>query len=204
MRSKECRRCKETKSAEEFSKSSRNKDGLISYCKECDSKYGKDWYARNKESNKQRSLKWAKENKEKFKEYQKKWDEENKEVRRRYQAKWYQENKKKVSANQKTWWDKNPDKRKLYKHKYYGKLRDQLGEVSSDIIEKLRIEQDNLCYYCDKKLDSWHLEHMVPVSRGGLHDDSNLCLSCPSCNLRKQTKTAEKFIQQLEEEKIWQ
>jgi len=195
MKFKSCRKCKENKPAAEFSKSSRNKDGLISYCKSCDSKASKKWYRNNKQRNKERSQRWLEENKEKFNRYRKNWEQENKEARRNYQADWYQKHKDVTAASQKKWWAANPDKRKLYKHRYYGKLRNQLGHVSSDIIEKLFKEQDGLCYYCRKKpKEEWHLEHMFPVSRGGFHDDRNLCLSCPRCNLRKHTKTAEEFL----------
>lgn len=55
-------------------------------------------------------------------------------------------------------------------------------------------EQDNRCYYCDRDLDEWHQEHMTPLSRGGSDDISNIAISCPSCNLKKNTKTAEEFL----------
>ncbi len=194
MKYKNCRKCKEDKSVAEFSKSARNKDGLRSYCKACDSKVSKRWYSNNKQSNKERSQRWLAENKEVFREYQKSWEEENKKSRRNYHASWYQNNKERISRNHKEWWNNNPHKRRLYKNKYYGKIRNQGGEVSPDIIEKLFLIQNNLCYYCEGFLEEFHLEHMVPISRGGLHDDNNLCLSCPPCNLKKHTKTAEEFM----------
>lgn len=204
MRYKTCRKCKIKKNSCEFGKASRNKDGLRSHCKQCDNEANKLWYAKNTERNKQRSVKWIKANKEKFREYRERWEEENKERRRKYLSEWYQKNKESLSIRQKEWWNANPDKRKLYKHRYYGKMKEQLGEVSSDIVERLFIEQRGLCYYCGIDLEEWHLEHMIPISRGGLHDDRNLCISCPTCNLRKQNKTAEEFIQQAKEEKSWQ
>ena len=39
MATKQCTKCKEVKSVEEFNKSKRNKDGLQSYCKECQKNY---------------------------------------------------------------------------------------------------------------------------------------------------------------------
>lgn len=42
------------------------------------------------------------------------------------------------------------------------------------------------CHHCGEKLsDGWHIDHLVPVVRGGLSNLSNLVASCPPCNLRK-------------------
>jgi 5-methylcytosine-specific restriction endonuclease McrA len=34
----------------------------------------------------------------------------------------------------------------------------------------------------------FEVEHIVPVAQGGVHDLSNLCLSCRGCNLRKSDR----------------
>ena len=35
---------------------------------------------------------------------------------------------------------------------------------------------------------TFHLEHVIPRSRGGLTEFSNLAWACPSCNLRKANR----------------
>ncbi len=35
---------------------------------------------------------------------------------------------------------------------------------------------------------TFHVEHIVPRSAGGSDDLDNLCLACPSCNLRKSNR----------------
>jgi 5-methylcytosine-specific restriction endonuclease McrA len=45
-----------------------------------------------------------------------------------------------------------------------------------------------------------HLDHVIPLAWGGLHDISNLCLACPTCNLRKHIKTGDEFREQLKKE----
>lgn len=44
-----------------------------------------------------------------------------------------------------------------------------------------------LCAYCGLGLDplNWHLDHVVPISRGGGHTRQNVVASCPPCNLSK-------------------
>jgi 5-methylcytosine-specific restriction endonuclease McrA len=34
-------------------------------------------------------------------------------------------------------------------------------------------------------LSGYHIDHVIPVSRGGLHEIGNLQLLTPRCNLRK-------------------
>ncbi len=64
----------------------------------------------------------------------------------------------------------------------------------SDIVKKL-MDQKYLCYYCEGFVKSdYHVDHMTPLSRGGNNEQDNICISCPTCNLRKNRKTAEEFI----------
>ncbi len=36
---------------------------------------------------------------------------------------------------------------------------------------------------------TFHIEHVVPRSKGGASDEGNLALACPSCNLHKGDRT---------------
>lgn len=62
------------------------------------------------------------------------------------------------------------------------------------IERRVREEAKNRCGYC---LSPQHLvmarleiEHIVPVSKGGTSDESNLWLSCPLCNAAKGSRTS--------------
>ena len=52
------------------------------------------------------------------------------------------------------------------------------------------------CFYCGKTVSDFEVEHMLPKSRGGSNRIDNLTLSCHECNQKKDTLTAEEFIQQ--------
>ena len=66
----------------------------------------------------------------------------------------------------------------------------------SDYIEKLYKEQKGKCYYCGCSLkeEGYHIEHMMPLSRGGEHSLKNVVLSCPTCNFSKGSKTVKEFL----------
>lgn len=56
------------------------------------------------------------------------------------------------------------------------------------------------CYWCHKPTTrkDRHLDHVVPLSRGGTDSVGNLCVSCPTCNLRKNAMMPEEFTGQSE------
>jgi hypothetical protein len=67
---------------------------------------------------------------------------------------------------------------------------ENLGENKRSSLSKFKkmlIKIDNLCFYCNKNLDSEkiHIDHFIPWSY--IFDDEiwNLVLSCSSCNLKK-------------------
>lgn len=62
------------------------------------------------------------------------------------------------------------------------------------------------CYICGKTYNIWptrrnskngehlSLDHLIPVSRGGTDDESNLVIACMSCNSKKHNMTYEELI----------
>ena len=46
----------------------------------------------------------------------------------------------------------------------------------------------------DKK--DYHIDHIMPLSKGGRHTISNLVVSCPTCNLQKNAKDPYQFAQE--------
>lgn len=54
------------------------------------------------------------------------------------------------------------------------------------------------CFHCHIKIDfskrfDWHLDHYIPVSKGGLNIVDNLVVSCPTCNRKKSNKLPLEF-----------
>jgi len=63
-------------------------------------------------------------------------------------------------------------------------------------IQAMYIEQEGKCAYCCKELNYiYHIEHIVPLAAGGTNADSNLCISCPKCNLLAGSKVFPSFIE---------
>ena len=65
--------------------------------------------------------------------------------------------------------------------------------IAVEIERKVRVDAQNRCGYClsPQKLVMARLEieHIMPLSKGGTDDESNLWLACPICNGHKAGKT---------------
>jgi 5-methylcytosine-specific restriction endonuclease McrA len=69
--------------------------------------------------------------------------------------------------------------------------------TAQDIQDQLK-RQRHKCYYCQLKFEKtqknegikyiYHIEHVVPLTRNGSNDMSNIVLACPTCNLRKHNR----------------
>jgi DNA-directed RNA polymerase subunit RPC12/RpoP len=76
--------------------------------------------------------------------------------------------------------------------------RNAEGSFSSEDVLLMKKSQGNRCWYCQKSLEAgYHIEHRVPLSRGGSNNPSNLVLACPSCNLSKGDKLPSEWSDRL-------
>lgn len=68
------------------------------------------------------------------------------------------------------------------------------GNSWSRLRKIVRHRAKSICAYCGKKDPDGHVDHIVPIARGGTDELSNLAWACSSCNVRKGAKTAEEFL----------
>lgn len=128
-----CRKCKEEKNIMEFNKSTRNKDGLQSYCKLCNKintkKHNMDNIEINKENRKIKRLnniEYYREkeklnriiNADKIKEYQKKSHAKHIKRIKQYSSDYYIQNKEAINIKNAKWKELNRDKIKKRNDEY--------------------------------------------------------------------------------------
>lgn len=51
-----------------------------------------------------------------------------------------------------------------------------------------------VCRYCRTTNGPWHLDHVLPASRGGESTVENLVVACISCNLSKRDMTPDEWL----------
>ena len=186
---KTCSKCKIQKPVYDFRKRSKATDGLQSECKVC----AKIHYEKNKEKYIERAAIWSKANPDKMQECRQSWADANKERRSEKHREWYKANKDRHAGIGKAWREANPEKRTSYKRNRRSRVLDAEGRhTASDVLSILSM-QCGLCANCKTKLlksgaNKYHVDHIMPLARGGSNWPSNLQCLCPTCNMRKHAK----------------
>lgn len=94
------------------------------------------------------------------------------------------------------WREAHPDNGRIKSQNRRARKRKNGGQLSSDISEKLFKLQKGRCACCGKSLGTnYHLDHIVPLARGGANEDSNMQLLTWLCNNQKFTKDPLEFMQ---------
>lgn len=155
-----CGKCGIERSLEgDFYADKSKKSGRHSHCKECQKKASGIWHLANPERATELRLRWRREYKEREKATKAQWKRNNPEL-----------NRASVS------------RRKAIKLAFDG------THYTAADVKALFEQQQGHCLYCYNRLDTFHVDHVIPLSRGGGNGSDNIALACPSCNLSKNNK----------------
>lgn len=116
-----------------------------------------------------------------------------------YDRQYREENRERLAKITREWARKNPDKVKAIKHSYKARRRHkEASGASTQELSEWAICQKKVCYWCLEKCDGeYHIDHYVPLSKGGKHEIDNLVIACPTCNIRKNAKDPYEYANSL-------
>lgn len=207
---KPCTSCGILKLLAEFSK---KKGQPQPWCKICTAAYQRKWREEHPGKKAEHNRRWRAKNPEKYKEgytrdaanprkqeqkrvhyrteraQQKKreWNERNQEKIKAQKRQRYLENSEDIKARSAAWRKANPEKRAD------AERRRQAAKAGFDGCFT-RAEWQALCRACGYRClacgekRTLTVDHVVPLSKGGPHDISNIQPLCRSCNSRKQAR----------------
>lgn len=156
-----------------------------------------------------RNNQWTEMHPEKRKEYYTKYNNEHPrpkssrvvktEVERKLNksllGKRYRENNKdSISAVKRAWRLSRPELYRIYSNKRRS-LKGSNGTftITDKDVSGMIHRQNGECFWCGKKLTDYHMDHVIPLSRGGTHSIGNLVASCPYCNRSKGNRLPIEF-----------
>jgi 5-methylcytosine-specific restriction endonuclease McrA len=109
----------------------------------------------------------------------------------------YQANREDAKAAAKAAYYADPEKARARVREYYA--RPEVRAWRSEYCRKRNADPEvkaryavwetcnGICHICQRPADptDWHLDHIIPLSRGGDHTYANVAVSHPMCNMRK-------------------
>jgi hypothetical protein len=98
-----------------------------------------------------------------------------------------------VLEKKRQFWRDNVEKRKEKEHRR--RTRKLAGGHFTAADVRLQMEtQKRRCWWCGGRIKgTYHIDHRIPLSKGGSNDAGNICISCPTCNLTKSDKMPWEF-----------
>ena len=94
---------------------------------------------------------------------------------------------KKILVYYKKWKENNKDKRNALHAKRKAQKLDQTPDNAN--LQKIQLYY-TICAYLNETCDTpmWHVDHIRPISKGGLHHEDNLQILTAAINLQKHNK----------------
>ena len=218
---KECGKCSRILPKEQFGRNKTQKNGLSPWCKDCINTYRRNYYKTHKAEAKKAQKKWRERNKDYLKVYHEKnkkqiaktrkdYYNKHKEERQEYRRQYRLINKEKLSRKNREYRQRNKEQiraaNKIYRRNNLGKYAflsstrrvRKLGNgagLTKGEWEQILIDHDYKCAYCEDPYE--HLDHILPVSKGGPHLKDNVQPLCSWCNSMKINKTESEFMDYL-------
>lgn len=127
------------------------------------------------------------------------WARKNKAKRNAIVRRYYHSREaiaEKFRARRRRWAKKNRDGLLVIKRRRAARQRMATGSHTADDVRDLFKKQRGKCVICHSTLgDTYHVDHIEPLGRGGGNDKRNLQLLCPDCNHQKWCHDPIEFMQ---------
>jgi 5-methylcytosine-specific restriction endonuclease McrA len=194
---KTCGKCGVTKDLDLFARCAKARDGRQYQCKACEAEYRiqnkervqkviRKWHAEHREDRREYAREYRAKNVEQMQEKRRARYAQQAEEARRYSREWYAQNKEHVTAYQKEYSKAHRDKVITHKHNHRARRINAEGSHTTEEWRGVVERQRSRCAVCgtETRLER---DHIIPLSKGGSNNISNIQGLCRSCNLRKGT-----------------
>jgi 5-methylcytosine-specific restriction endonuclease McrA len=192
--------------------------GLQAWCKQCQRASANAWNAANPDKHNANRARWEAENREKRTRQRNELRQAKVEHERQVKRDYYANNSEKIKARVRRyqranldkvhirglrwrtanldrarekcrqWYASNHEKALANNRNRRARIRASEGTHTTADIKTQLERQKRCCYWCGCKLEKYHVDHVIPLVRGGRNDPSNLVIACPQCNLSKGDK----------------
>lgn len=162
-------------------------------------KAAREWRKNNPQRQLDMSRAAYKKNREREIERRRKRYRENIESERAVSKAWRQKNKDIIYIKNRRYVSENIEANRAYWRNSSAKRRAAMSRgMTSRELSSWTDAQEKTCFWCGIDVrKGFHVDHYIPLSRGGLHEADNLRISCRSCNCRKHNKMPDEFLKDI-------
>ena len=204
----------------EYGTDSATKDGLFPFCKTCNKKRASQWQTSNPERARARKSKWREDNREHSRAYQLAYfnehyrdDPERRDKRNAFAGSdtratpsvsraasgmegeeqgAHQQVQPRLHAEVPP---SQPRRDQRSTAQPASKKANAPGTHTAADVERLYKEQKGRCFWCSSEVGGrYHIDHLIPLSKGGSNGPENIVIACPLCNVRKHDKMPWEFM----------
>lgn len=141
---------------------------------------------------------WAKSNPDKIAAILKKYRDANQDKIRAVTKAYRYAHKEERAAYAKKYREENLEAVRAATRRWCARLRNAEGRHTGEDVIWLYEGQGGKCYWCNKPLNGeYHVDHIIPLSKGGSDWPANICCACPFCNISKRDKMPWEFSDRL-------
>lgn len=160
---------------------------------------GKEYRKRHSEKIKERERSRRIKRKASHKKYIRRWEEKNKEILSVKRAAYYRKNRDRILQRTKNYAKSHPGRSIVAGQRRRARNRNAEGSFRIADVRNIIKLQKNKCAYCRVSFDKekYHIDHIMPLARGGSNYPKNIQILCGPCNLRKSDKDPMEFSRQL-------
>jgi 5-methylcytosine-specific restriction endonuclease McrA len=172
------------------------------------------WAKENRHLLRPGDARFREQNRDRIREYHAEWRLKNLDVIKAYQKQYALDNREKKALLDKLWAQNNKDRVNAASRRYRAKHPEKVAQIkraqatkhpetvrNNSLRRRARLVQNgiylvtkkdiariiaNPCVYCGSKAE--HIDHVIPIAKGGAHKVGNLVAACQSCNQRKSDK----------------
>lgn len=190
---KVCSTCKTEKPLTEFGRNTNRPDGLDNCCRDCRREIRRRYKERHPQRVKESQAKYQAKHKEDKRDYDKQYREANKETIQQRKRAYYQEHKDSERARVENWKTEHPEQYRAVhsaaKHRYRAQLLENGGSYTHEQLLECLEFFGYCCAYSGEPLQpDYHVDHVVPISKGGRNDIKNIVPANPVPNIKKKDK----------------
>ena len=210
---KRCTGCGEVKRLTEYHRDARRKDGRKSSCRACEATYQHAYSRSHREEIAAKNRAYAPVYREAHKE----------EIVVRERA-YRETHKAEIAAKNRSYREANREELDAYNRAYHEAHREEIvarkraylqtrrgragsladssrrrarpggQELTAGVMQEVQSAAGGICCYCGEPFDDGHIDHIIPVSKGGTNDRENLVYCCAFCNMSKGAKLLEDWL----------